>query len=52
MDKAQRAQYRTALKTRNPALLTLDDENRDAAGTVVLDQSRVGRLSSMDALQV
>lgn len=29
----------------------LEDTNRDAAGTVELDQTRVGRLSRMDALQ-
>ena len=32
-------------------LQSLEDTSREAAGTVVLDQSRVGRLSRMDALQ-
>ncbi|MFK8030686.1 MAG: TraR/DksA family transcriptional regulator [Gammaproteobacteria bacterium] len=32
-------------------LLELDDTSRDAASTVELDQTRMGRLSRMDALQ-
>ncbi len=32
-------------------LQSLDDTSREAASTVVLDQTRVGRLSRMDAMQ-
>ena len=32
-------------------LLELDDSSRESASTVELDQSRMGRLSRMDALQ-
>jgi DnaK suppressor protein len=33
------------------SLLAIEDTGRQAGGTVELDQSRVGRLSRMDALQ-
>lgn len=43
--------FRLLLLQRRDALLSLSDTGRAAAGTVELDQSKVGRLSRMDALQ-
>ena len=51
MDAEQLQHYRAVLLARRGELEALEDENREAAGTVVLDQSRVGRLSRMDAMQ-
>ncbi len=44
-------QFRSLLLKRREELLGVAAAGRDAAGTVELDQSRVGRLSRMDALQ-
>ena len=43
--------YRTLLKSRLEALGLHDKTNADSRDTVVLDQTSVGRLSRMDALQ-
>ncbi|MGM0595123.1 MAG: TraR/DksA family transcriptional regulator [Pseudomonadota bacterium] len=43
--------YRHLLAQRRDELLALEQTGREAAGTVELDQSKVGRLSRMDALQ-
>ena len=45
------AHYRALLEKRRRALLNLAETGKAAAATVELDQSRVGRLSRMDALQ-
>lgn len=42
---------RAALVARRQDLLALVESSAEARGTVELDQSRVGRLSRMDALQ-
>ena len=42
---------RDLLLDRKQQLESLDDTGREAAKTVELDQSRVGRLSRMDAMQ-
>ena len=44
-------EYRRLLLERRDELLSLAQTGREAAGTVELDQSKVGRLSRMDALQ-
>lgn len=44
--------FRRLLEQRREELLRLEQTGREAAGTVELDQSKVGRLSRMDALQV
>jgi len=43
--------FRELLLQRRDALQDVAGTGRDAAGTVELDQARVGRLSRMDALQ-
>jgi len=43
--------FRTVLLARQLELQSLDDVCKDARATVVLDQSSVGRLSRIDALQ-
>ncbi len=43
--------YRALLLKRRAALASVADEGAAAAATVELDQTRVGRLSRMDALQ-
>lgn len=43
--------YRRKLITLRDELREVADTGREAAGTVELDQSRVGRLSRVDALQ-
>lgn len=45
------AAFRQRLLTQQRQLLALKDTGDEAAKTVELDQSRVGRLSRMDALQ-
>lgn len=45
------AHFRQLLLQRQAELLTVADTADAAAGTVELDQTRVGRLSRMDALQ-
>lgn len=42
---------KTALLARQAELLALKDTSAEAGSTVELDQSKVGRLSRMDALQ-
>ncbi len=43
--------YQTLLETRLIALQSQDETNADSRDTVVLDQTSVGRLSRMDAMQ-
>ena len=43
--------FRDLLEKKRDELLVRRDQHLDAAGTVELDQARVGRLSRMDALQ-
>ena len=51
LSKPALAHFRHLLEQRRAALLAVDETNQDAAAVVELDQSRVGRLSRMDALQ-
>ncbi|MBZ0071139.1 MAG: TraR/DksA C4-type zinc finger protein [Gammaproteobacteria bacterium] len=51
MEQADTHRFKTLLERIRDELLATDDTGRDAAGTVVLDQSSVGRLSRMDAMQ-
>ena len=51
MDKQKKAHYKQLLVERREQLLAISEIGDQAAGTVELDQSRVGRLSRMDALQ-
>jgi DnaK suppressor protein len=46
-----KARIRRRLIALREELQSLEDTSREAASTVELDQSRVGRLSRMDALQ-
>ena len=50
-DDQQIASFRTRLLQKQQQLLELKQTSDDAAQTVELDQSSVGRLSRMDALQ-
>jgi DnaK suppressor protein len=43
--------YRTLLRQREQELLALEQTGNAAAKTVELDQTRIGRLSRMDAMQ-
>jgi DnaK suppressor protein len=43
--------FRSRLQIRREDILSRTAEAKESAGTVELDQSRVGRLSRMDALQ-
>jgi DnaK suppressor protein len=43
--------FQSLLKQRRDDILARLDSQQEAAGTVELDQARVGRLSRMDALQ-
>lgn len=43
--------YQTLLETRLSALQSQDETNADSRDTVILDQTSVGRLSRMDAMQ-
>lgn len=43
--------FKQLLLTRREELLSVQDSHDKAAGTVELDQSKVGRVSRMDALQ-
>ena len=45
------AAFRTLLLARERALIEEEAGGGDSAGTIELDQARVGRLSRMDALQ-
>ena len=43
--------YQTLLETRLSELQSQDETNADSRDTVILDQTSVGRLSRMDAMQ-
>ncbi|MBT8118002.1 MAG: TraR/DksA C4-type zinc finger protein [Gammaproteobacteria bacterium] len=51
MDEAAIEQYRKALLRLQAELRALGETSREAGDTVELDQTRVGRLSRMDAMQ-
>ena len=51
MDQTQLDTFRRALIYLREETEQLNTDSKDAAGTVALDQSKVGRLSRMDALQ-
>jgi DnaK suppressor protein len=51
LDEDQIAEFRKRLLDKRQALLGLRETGAEAAGTVELDQTGVGRLSRMDALQ-
>ena len=51
MEQKQLDAFRQALIATREEIEQLIDTSKDAADTVVLDQSMVGRLSRMDALQ-
>ena len=51
MTKDQISQFKQDLLTQRDELQELEQEFSKAGGTVVLDQSSVGRLSRMDAMQ-
>ena len=51
MEQNQLDSFRQTLISLRGELEQLNDANREAAGAVTLDQSKVGRLSRMDALQ-
>ena len=51
MEQTQEDTYRTTLIALREELVLLNRESKEASGTVELDQSKVGRLSRMDALQ-
>jgi len=51
MDEAALEQYRKALLRLQAELRALAETSRESGETVELDQTRVGRLSRMDAMQ-
>ncbi len=51
MDARQLAAFQALLRQRREELLAIAESGAQAAATVELDQTRVGRLSRMDALQ-
>ena len=51
MEKNQLDSFRMALIARREEIKQLNKDGRDSSATVELDQSMVGRLSRMDALQ-
>jgi DnaK suppressor protein len=51
MEQDQLDAFRQALISLTGEIEQVSNANREAAGTVALDQSMVGRLSRMDALQ-
>lgn len=51
MNAAELGHFRRLLESRRAALRDVEATGREAAGTVVLDQSAQGRLSRMDAMQ-
>ena len=51
MEQTQLDTFRRALISLREEIKQLAMANREAAGTVALDQSKVGRLSRMDALK-
>ena len=50
-DSINLADFKKLLTTRKVELLSVQDGHDKAAGTVELDQSKVGRVSRMDAIQ-
>jgi DnaK suppressor protein len=51
MEETQLDAFRQTLISLRDEIKQLSNANKEAAGTVALDQSMVGRLSRMDALQ-
>jgi len=51
MDKKVLHKFKKILSAKQTEIIDLDNIGNEAAQTVELDQSRVGRLSRMDALQ-
>ena len=51
MEQNQLDAFRQALIALQVEIEQLNNDSEEAAGTVMLDQSKVGRLSRMDALQ-
>lgn len=51
MEQNQLDDFRQALISHREEIGQLSNTNKEAAGTVALDQSMVGRLSRMDAMQ-
>ena len=51
MDQEQLSEFRQALISLREEIEHLEKASVDASGTVTLDQTKVGRLSRMDALQ-
>ena len=51
MEQNQINAFRQTLISLREEIKKLEDTSREAAGTVALDQSKVGRLSRIDALQ-
>lgn len=51
MEEQQLSNFKRELERRQEALLQLTDVAEEAAGTVELDQQKVGRVSRMDAMQ-
>jgi len=51
VDKSTQARYRAQLETRLQALHSEAQANADSRNVVTLDQTSVGRLSRMDAIQ-
>ena len=51
MEQQQLHAYRQELITLRAELEQLNADSKDSAGTVTLDQTKVGRLSRMDAMQ-
>ena len=51
MEQEQLEHFRDALLSLKAEIAGLNDANAEAADTVSLDQSKVGRLSRMDAMQ-
>ncbi len=51
MEQKQLDNFRATLVSLREEIEQLSTDSRDAIGTVTLDQSKVGRLSRMDAMQ-
>ena len=51
MDGELLTRFRKRLEAIQSELISNDEKGRESTGTVSLDQSRVGRLSRMDAMQ-
>ncbi|KPK51779.1 MAG: hypothetical protein AMS22_10340 [Thiotrichales bacterium SG8_50] len=50
-DQAQLAHWREQLMTRRKAMICAGEDDTEAAAAVELDQTRVGRVSRIDAMQ-